>query len=306
MMGWIVLLVILGVFVAIPMVMERRRKPITAKIRKTSSAKFAKLSQGTTAYRWIGPVRGPVAVMVHGLSTPSIAFDDLAAGVGQLGYRVLVYDLYGRGLSDAPSGAQNRAFFLKQLDDLLADQNLVEDITLFGYSMGGSIVTAFAAEQPHRIKRVILLATAGVRTNESAFSRFCRQTPVIGDWVHNVIGAVRMRRALNDAPDATGRVLAAQKAELNHRGFLTAVLSSRRGMLDEQLEPEHRALGKADVPVIAIWGVADTVIPLSAMGQLTQWNRLARQEQVAGAGHGLPFTHSAAILAILRSVFRDD
>lgn len=37
-----------------------------------------------------------------------------------MGYRILTYDLYGRGYSDRPSGKQNREFFLQQLDDLLA------------------------------------------------------------------------------------------------------------------------------------------------------------------------------------------
>lgn len=305
-MGWIALLVVLATPFVVTYVMEQRRLPVNAKTRKNSGMEFAELPMGVTAYRWIGPVRGPVAVMVHGLTTPSIAYADLAERVGQLGYRVLVYDLYGRGLSDAPRGKQDRKFFLTQLDQLLADQGLEEDITLFGYSMGGSIVTAFAAAQPHRVKRLVLLATAGVLVNESRFSQVCRQVPVFGTWLHHGIGAIRMQNALRDAPEAKGAVLAGQKAELEKRGFFPAVLSSRRGMLDETLEQEHRQIGRANIPVIAIWGGRDPVIPISAMGRLAQWNRLARQEEVREAAHGMPFTHSGEIFEILRTAFRED
>ncbi|MEJ6396751.1 alpha/beta fold hydrolase [Yoonia sp. 208BN28-4] len=305
-MGWIILLALIVIITVAPFYLDSRRKTINDRARAGSGMKFADLSQGVTAYRWVGPTRGPVAVMIHGLTTPSIAFADLAEGVGQLGYRVLVYDLYGRGLSDAPSGKQDSAFFVTQLDDLLRDQHITDDVTLFGYSMGGSIATVFAAQKPHRIKRVILLATAGVLTQESAFSSFCRRVPLLGDWIHHSIGAERMKRALRDTPEAEGAVLAAQKAELDRSGFLPAVLASRRGMLNDQLEAEHRLLGREDVPVVAIWGGQDQVIPLAAMGRLAQWNRSARQDEERSAAHGLPFTHSAEILTILRSAFRDD
>jgi pimeloyl-ACP methyl ester carboxylesterase len=48
------------------------------------------------------------------------------------------------------------------LKALLADQDVSGDLTLLGYSMGGSVITAFAAAQPERIKHLILLAPAGI------------------------------------------------------------------------------------------------------------------------------------------------
>jgi len=162
----------------------------------------APLDTGKTpqADQWIGPVRGPVAVLIHGLSTPSAVWQDVAQGLANAGYRVLAYDLYGRGFSDAPSGKQDAEFFVTQLDEILADQGLAEDLTLVGYSMGGAIATAFAATEPHRMKRVILLAPAGIETNESGFSRFCRTTPVLGDWVYGVLAASRLRAQIARDP----------------------------------------------------------------------------------------------------------
>jgi pimeloyl-ACP methyl ester carboxylesterase len=290
-----------------PALLERLRPVIGPKQRQGAEGEFAQLSQGVTHYRWVGPVRGPVAVVVHGLASPLIAMEGVAEGLGQMGYRVLTYDLYGRGLSDAPAGRQDRAFFLQQLSDLLANQSVTEEITFVGYSMGGSIATAFAADHPDRINRVILFASAGVVTIESDFSRFCRKVPVIGDWWH---GMYVRRRILStiplDAPSPyVDRVLVAQRAELSRRGFLPAILSSRRGMLSEKMEKEHRKLGREDVPVVAIWAEQDTVIPISALGVLAQWNRAVRQEVVAGASHALPYTHSDELLDALRKAMRD-
>ena len=134
-----------------PFYYERRRPRIGPTQRHGADGEFAQLSQGVTHYRWSGSARGPVAVVIHGLATPMISMDAIAKGLGDIGYRVLAYDLYGRGLSDAPKGAQDRAFFLRQLSDLLAHHNLREDITLAGYSMGGAIATAFAFSSWNKI-----------------------------------------------------------------------------------------------------------------------------------------------------------
>lgn len=83
-------------------------------------------------------MRGPVAVCVHGLTTPSFVWHGLARGLATFGYRVLIYDLYGRGYSDRAPGHQDQAYFLQQLNDLLEDQQIKGDITLLGYSMGGA------------------------------------------------------------------------------------------------------------------------------------------------------------------------
>lgn len=290
-----------------PVVLEWLRAPVDASDRKGADGDFADLSQGMTYYRWVGPVRGPVAVVIHGLTTPSVGMEPLAEGLGGMGYRVLMYDLYGRGLSDAPRGRQDRQFFLRQLDDLIADQGLGEDLTLVGYSMGAAIATAFAADNPHRVKRVIMIAGAGIMMNETGFVRFCRRVPVLGDWLHGILGGRHIRKAIPDRarrPEIS-RVLMAQRQELRRRGYLPAVLSSRRGMLSDTQESEHRKLGLEDVPVVAIWAQMDEVIPVVASSELSQWNRAARQNVVEDATHALPYTHSAALLDAIRTVLRD-
>ncbi|PJI86406.1 pimeloyl-ACP methyl ester carboxylesterase [Yoonia maricola] len=296
------------VYIAVrPFIVERRRTAIGPSERHRAKGEFVQLSQGVTHCRWAGSARGPVAVVVHGVASPMISMEGVADGLGRLGYRVLMYDLYGRGLSDAPKGKQDRAFFLRQLSDLCAYHGLTEELTIAGYSMGGSIATAFATEYPHSVKRVILLASAGVVTKESRFSRFCRRVPWLGDWAHAMFAHRRILKAIpargnGRDVDAVSR---AQQSQLNRRGYLPAILSSRRGMLAERQENDHRKLWRQGIPVTAIWGEADPVIPLRAVGLLGLWNRDARQEVVTGADHGLPYTHSAEMADALRAAMRE-
>lgn len=306
---YVVILVVMGVayIAARPFVIENRRPPIGLTERHGVEGQFIQLSQGVTHCRWAGSARGPVAVVVHGVATPMISMVPIARGLGDLGYRVLMYDLYGRGLSDAPKGPQSREFFLRQLSDLCAYHGLTEEITVVGYSMGGSIATSFAAEYPHSVKRVILFASAGVHTNESRFARFCRTVPGLGDWVHATFAHNRILKSIPERGNTReiDQVFRAQRRELKRRGYLPALLSSRRGMLAEVQQEDHRKLARQGISVTAIWAGKDPIIPLRAVGLLGQWNRAVRQEVVEDADHGLPFTHGEQTIAALRSALRD-
>jgi pimeloyl-ACP methyl ester carboxylesterase len=286
-----------------PFLREWRKAPMDDAARAAAPGEIARLSQGATHYRWAGPADGPVAVCVHGLTTPAQAWGGVAAHLADAGFRVLSYDLYGRGYSDRPGGRQDRAFFLRQLDDLLADQGVGDNITLLGYSMGGAIATAFAASAPHKVRRLILVAPAGMGHDLGPMARITRDVPGLGDWLMYV-AFPRGHRKATEAERATATtppdIVDIQQAELDRRGFVPAILASLRGMLKGDAEAEHRRVADAGLPVLAIWGREDVVIPLSARDVLARWNPQARHVVVEGAGHGLPFTHSTAVGAAIR------
>ena len=76
-------------------------------------------------------------------------------------------------------------------------------------------------------------------------------------------------------------------------------------MLVEELEEEHRELAKMYVAVVSIWGAEDDVIPASAIGKLTMWNRDAWKLEVDGAGHGIGYTHPQEIIAAVQENLRE-
>ena len=108
-----------------------------------------------------------------------------------------------------------------------------------------------------------------------------------------------------DGSNLTLNILqAAQRAQLDRSGYLRAILSSRRGILSELLEKEHRKIAGLALPVVAIWAEKDEVIALSALGRLAQWNRNARQEVVPSAGHAMPYSHPIGAIKALRTALR--
>lgn len=298
------LLILLGL-VALPFMAEAMRRPL---LRGEEPGLIADLPGGATHYRWSGPEDAPVAICVHGLSTPSYIFAATERSLNGLGYRVLTYDLYGRGFSARPAARQTSAFFIRQLDALIKDQKIEAPFLLVGYSMGGAIATAFAAAHRDRVSRLVLIAPSGlVPIYDSAASRIWTM-PILGDWLTRVVGGVALRRELVEhrsnatvIPNLEDR----QAEETRKRGFLPALLSSRRYILREPRDKDHRRIGREALPVLAIWGSEDPVIPLSSMGRLAELNPDAHHAQIAGAGHVVLQTHPAQVAQALRNFLKD-
>lgn len=295
-------------FAVAPWVLERARKEMDSAARRDAPGGFAQLSGGLTHYQWLGVGRGPVVVMVHGLTSPSWVFQALIPHLTRFGFRILTYDLYGRGFSDRVSGAQDEGFHVAQLEDLLETLGVADqEISLFGYSMGGSIATAYAARHPDRIDRLMLLAPAGMSYQPGLLLNWVRDKGRIGDWVWGLLGAWDLKRfaraetdevSIFDLPD---RMI----AETKTRGYLHAILSSERHMLSQSQEANHRAIAKTPIAVISVWGEEDNIIPLSSIGQLTLWNRGAYKYQISGAGHGIGYSHPDAVAMALQEHLRE-
>lgn len=306
-LGWAITAMAAGAAgaAALPFWAERRRGDVRQ--RPGAPGAFADLPMGRTHYRWIGAETGEVLLCVHGLTTPSYVWDGLAPALAAAGQRMLVYDLYGRGYSDRPRGAQDAGFFHRQIDALLAHEGVEGPVNLVGYSMGGAIAASYAAAQPGRVRRLALLAPAGMQHEMGPVLRLVRDLPGLGDWLMLARYPALHRRgteAERALPSAVPGIVDRQQDELRWRGFTPAVLSSLRHMLRAGGAADHAALRAAGLPVLAIWGLEDAVIPPGAARVLADWNPEAQQHMVEGAGHGLPYTHAAEVGPRLAAFFR--
>lgn len=292
---WILIIALLAIlaFLLTPWIAERLRIPMDVEeARIKAPGEFAELPSGVTHYRWFGPENGPLAVCVHGMSTPSFGYVGLATALSMKGWRVLTYDLYGRGFSDNAKGTQNADFFLQQLDELLENQGINERFSIIGYSMGGMIATAYAARSPERLDRMMLLGAGGVAmpNMDGGGLVSLKAIPYLTRWMGLVFGGQQLRKYINDE-DGADTVRDRQLEQTRRRGYWPALMSSQENILSEDYEAFHRKIAKNQTPVLAVWARNDQVIPIEALGILAQWNRGARQEVLEDANHGLTYSH---------------
>ncbi|KAI9063015.1 alpha/beta-hydrolase [Trametes sanguinea] len=123
---------------------------------------YAQLPYGRVRYWILGPEEGTKVVLIHGISTPAITWKEIAPYLAEQGFRVLVYDLYGKGYSEAPLVTYDSTFFVVQLA-LLLQYIRWPAANIVGFSMGGGVAAAFAATLPHLVAgKIALISSAGL------------------------------------------------------------------------------------------------------------------------------------------------
>ncbi len=113
-----------------------------------------------------GEAAGEVIVMLHGNPSWSYYWRHLVSGLSDpavgKGYRCIVPDHIGMGLSDKPGDryAYTLQSRVDDLDALLAQLDLGDNITLAVHDWGGMIGFAWALKNAQRVKRLVVLNTA--------------------------------------------------------------------------------------------------------------------------------------------------
>ena len=299
-------IIAVGLIVGLPYALEWRRKPVE-RLRDNAPGQFATLPQGVTHFQWSGAPDAPIVVCVHGLTTPSIVWGAVVPELVRMGYRVLTYDLYGRGYSDRVSGDQTGDFFARQLFDLLKDQRVEGQVDLLGYSMGGAIGAYVAAHHPDRVRRTVLVAPAGLGHDLGRFSDFAARSGWVGHWLQVMMFGWLFRRGVRTE---AGRVTSAVKgihdkmmAETFSRGFAAAVLSSRRHILANTLSDEHQKVADNGAAIAVIWAAEDETIPQTKGAEyLSRYNPEAQQVVMDDCGHEVTYAKPHDLMVHLRRI----
>ena len=240
--------------------------------RAEAPGQFVTLSDGMTHYELAGPDDGPPVTLVHGFSTPAFIWDPAFGVLADAGYRVLRYDLFGRGYSDRPALSYDEELYDRQLAELLESLDFPRPIALAGLSMGGGIVARFTQRRPDQVKSLLLLDPAGLPMKMSWQQKLVR-TPVIGDWIMKLLGdrilVSGLKKDFNE-PDDLSEYVEQYKVQMQFPGFKRALLSTMRSDVLTNARDAFATIGQADLPVLLIWGEKDDVVPFHLSEQLRQ------------------------------------
>lgn len=102
-----------------------------------------------------GPPQAPVVLAVHGITGNHLHLGFVARELST-DHRVVAPDLRGRGASAAISGPFGMDAHARDLVAIL-DQLGAERSVVIGHSMGAFVATAFAANHPDRVERLVLV-----------------------------------------------------------------------------------------------------------------------------------------------------
>lgn len=239
----------------------------------------------------------PVLVLVHGWAMNARVFDGLAESL-TAEFEVRVPDLPGHGGRD--SLAENT---LQGWADDLAQQ-IPQDATLLGWSLGGQVAMRAALDHPHRIARLVLLAST---------PKFVASA----DWAGGMAPAdlEDFATALQADPQATllrflslqTRGMPGQKPLLQQlrKTFLAAPAVSREALAsglailrDTDLRAE---LPRLKQPTLILHGELDMLTPPAAGAWLAKALPAAQHVAFSRAAHAPHLSHEKDVAAAIGS-----
>ncbi|HNT76426.1 MAG TPA: alpha/beta hydrolase [Anaerolineae bacterium] len=236
---------------------------LDAAARADAPGQFVALTEGFTHYELAGPPDRPVVALIHGFSTPYFIWNPTFAGLMEAGFRVLRYDLFGRGYSDRPDVVYDPALFERQLGELLDALELTAPVHLAGLSMGGAIAVGFTARHPARVRRLALIDPAGLPLKEALGTKLAR-APWLGEWLFNHLGERLIVAGLAKdfaVRDRLAEFAARYRVQMQYRGFRRALLSTLRHGPITTMAAAYQAVGQQTCPVLLIWGREDRTVP---------------------------------------------
>jgi pimeloyl-ACP methyl ester carboxylesterase len=268
------------------------RAALDATARAAAPGSFITLRDGQTHYEIAGPDTGRVAVLVHGFSVPAYIWDSTFNALAAAGYRVLRYDLFGRGWSDRPDASYDAAFYDAQLGQLMDSLRITGPVDLFGLSFGGAIAAHFAAAHPTRVRSLVLVDPLTAAREAPGVVG----APFIGAYFWQVAAVPRMADGQTTDflhPERFPGWADKYRPQTRYRGFGRSLRRSllARGSVD--FPTIYARIASAGTPVLLVWGKQDATLPISDAENVTRAIPATEFFAVDSAGH-LPHLEQAA------------
>lgn len=257
-----------------------------------STTRMVDTSFGQTFVRISGPEDAPPLVLLPGISSPghSLASNavDLAAR-----HRVFAVDNIhdvGRSVELASRPVTSMDDFVAWLDELFTQLGFTAPVDLLGLSYGGCLSANFALKHPARVRRLVLLAPAGILA------------PIPWGFIWRAVlsllpGKYFLRNFMSWVSNGLG-------SRPEHRRFLDEMVDDayvalhafqRRPMVPPM--PLSDAQWKAlSVPTLLIAGDLEVNFPAAAsFARVKALVPSMEQVLLAGAGHDLFVTRAAEV-----------
>lgn len=241
-------------------------------------------------YHAQGPEDGHAVVFLHGSGPGASGWSNFKLNYGafaEAGYRVIVPDLPGYGLSDKPEEQEYiNDFFVATLAELLDGLELTQPVTLLGNSLGGAIALGYALAHPARVASLILMAPGGVEEREAYFEMEGIQK-MMALFAEGPLDTATMRRLLEyqlyDAAQVSDEVVEERVA---------VCATQPRTVLSTMRVPNMETrLGEITCPVLGFWGMNDKFNPLSGAQKIARGCRDARMVLLNRCGHWVMVEH---------------
>jgi 4,5:9,10-diseco-3-hydroxy-5,9,17-trioxoandrosta-1(10),2-diene-4-oate hydrolase len=233
--------------------------------------------------------RGEVVIFLHGAGGGASGYSNFKGNYPEFakaGYRTIVPDLLGYGLSSKPDIAQyDLDFFVAGVKGMV-DALGLKNITLLGNSLGGAVALGYALAYPDEVSRLILMAPGGVEDLDTYLA---------------MPGIANMFQIYQSGKTGAEAMRAVMTMQLFDPSLLTdEIINERAPIAATQTQAARSVLKVPNLtdrlhelkcPVFGFWGVNDHFNPVGGATKLLDNCPQARMVLVNRCGHWVQVEH---------------
>ncbi|RVU44514.1 alpha/beta fold hydrolase [Rubrivivax rivuli] len=227
----------------------------------------------------------PVVLMLHGFGSSLHTWEAWATGLAAT-HRVIRIDLPGAGLTGAdPNGDYSDERGIALLSALLTQRGVAR-ATVLGHSMGGRLAWRYAAAEPARVDRLVLVAPDGFASPGFEYGK-APEVGVVAKAMQFALPKAVLRWSLAPAyadPDAvmSEALVTRYHALMLAPGVRPAIIARLQQL---NLLPPPPLLRTIPAPTLLLWGEADRMIPVANAQDYLRDLPQARLVVLPGVGH---------------------
>jgi len=253
----------------------------------TEPSRYMNVAGARIHYRDEGPRDAPVVVLIHANWASLLGWEPWVEQLKDA-YRVVRFDMTSHGLSGAdPTGDYTLERTL-ELTEKLIDALNINEFSLAGTSLGGTVAVFYTAAHPERVKHLILLSPGSIEGKERKDGPRGSVPPAA-----NILKYI-LPKAIPKFFLTSGYADASQVPdELVERWFELWRLEGQREAQLERLRQYDSGdiasvFGQVTVPVLLLWGEANPVAKFEQHEEVIEL--LGNAEQIdfisyPGVGH---------------------
>ncbi len=232
---------------------------------------------------------GEVVIFLHGAGGGASGYSNFKGNYpvfAEAGYRSIVPDLIGYGLSSKPDLAQyDLDLFIAGVKGLVDGLGL-KNVTLLGNSLGGAVALGYALAYPQDVARLILMAPGGVEDIDTYLA---------------MPGIANMFEIYKSGKTGAEAMRAVMTMQLFDPSLLTEEIINERAPIALTQTNAARSILKVPnmtarlhelrCPVFGFWGINDQFNPASGAAKLLDNCPNARMVMLNRCGHWVQVEH---------------
>lgn len=242
---------------------------------------------------------GSPVVLIHGSGPGVTGWANWRLAMPELAKhaRVIAPDMAGFGYTERPAGiVYNKETWMRQLVDLI-DALEIAQVDLVGNSFGGAIALAFAIRHPARVRKLVLMGSAGVPfTLTEELDAVWGYTPSL-DNMRNLLDIFAYDRKL--VTDELAQLRYQASIRPGFQESFSSMFPAPRQRWVEALASKERDIRALAHEALIIHGRDDRVVPLETSLRMLQWLPRSQLHVFGECGHWAQIEHAQRFVRIV-------